>query len=124
MVFITGGIPCQVPNLYSCIKLAEAFVSLEHVKQWFWLTQEFCSLSQTHTNHEDKLQMKNVICHAMKDAIVILKTRESSFGKGSQRCLIPHTMGALLAAIQTLEARFLWTLKIMLLQFLKNCTSF
>lgn len=51
----------QVHNLYSCIKVAEDFVSPEHVKHCFWLTQEFRYLSQTHTNHEDKLQVKIVL---------------------------------------------------------------
>ncbi|KAM6179365.1 lysine-specific demethylase 3A [Erethizon dorsatum] len=71
----------QVHNLYSCIKVAEDFVSPEHVKHCFWLTQEFRYLSQTHTNHEDKLQVKNVIYHAVKDAVAMLKASESSFGK-------------------------------------------
>lgn len=44
-------------NLYSCIKVAEDFVSPEHVKHCFRLTQEFRHLSTTHTNHEDKLQV-------------------------------------------------------------------
>lgn len=48
---------CQVHNLYSCIKVAEDFVSPEHVKHCFRLTQEFRHLSNTHTNHEDKLQV-------------------------------------------------------------------
>ncbi|XP_049640862.1 lysine-specific demethylase 3A isoform X2 [Suncus etruscus] len=69
----------QVHNLYSCIKVAEDFVSPEHVKHCFWLTQEFRYLSQTHTNHEDKLQVKNVIYHAVKDAVAMLKASESSF---------------------------------------------
>lgn len=47
----------QVHNLYSCIKVAEDFVSPEHVKHCFCLTQEFRYLSHTHTNHEDKLQV-------------------------------------------------------------------
>lgn len=47
----------QVHNLYSCIKVAEDFVSPEHVKHCFRLTQEFRHLSNTHTNHEDKLQV-------------------------------------------------------------------
>ena len=51
----------QVHNLYSCIKVAEDFVSPEHVKHCFWLTQEFRYLSQTHTNHEDKLQVKTAL---------------------------------------------------------------
>uniref|UniRef100_A0A0G2K220 Lysine-specific demethylase n=1 Tax=Rattus norvegicus TaxID=10116 RepID=A0A0G2K220_RAT len=71
VVFIPAGAPHQVHNLYSCIKVAEDFVSPEHVKHCFWLTQEFRHLSQTHTNHEDKLQVKNVIYHAVKDAVAI-----------------------------------------------------
>ncbi len=47
----------QVHNLYSCIKVAEDFVSPEHVRHCFRLTQEFRHLSTTHTNHEDKLQV-------------------------------------------------------------------
>uniref|UniRef100_A0A8C0KVI6 Lysine-specific demethylase n=1 Tax=Canis lupus dingo TaxID=286419 RepID=A0A8C0KVI6_CANLU len=81
VVFIPAGAPHQVHNLYSCIKVAEDFVSPEHVKHCFWLTQEFRYLSQTHTNHEDKLQVKNVIYHAVKDAVAMLKASESSFGK-------------------------------------------
>ncbi|XP_063313701.1 lysine-specific demethylase 3A [Pelobates fuscus] len=81
VVFIPAGAPHQVHNLYSCIKVAEDFVSPEHVKHCFWLTQEFRYLSHTHTNHEDKLQVKNVIYHAVKDAIAILKTNEASLGK-------------------------------------------
>lgn len=80
-VFIPAGAPHQVHNLYSCIKVAEDFVSPEHVKHCFWLTQEFRYLSHTHTNHEDKLQVKNVIYHAAKDAVAILKANESNLGK-------------------------------------------
>ena len=47
----------KVHNLYSCIKVAEDFVSPEHVKHCFRLTQEFRHLSTTHSNHEDKLQV-------------------------------------------------------------------
>uniref|UniRef100_A0A4W3JWB9 Lysine-specific demethylase n=1 Tax=Callorhinchus milii TaxID=7868 RepID=A0A4W3JWB9_CALMI len=68
-VFIPAGAPHQVHNLYSCIKVAEDFVSPEHVKHCFRLTQEFRHLSNTHTNHEDKLQVKNIIYHAVKDAV-------------------------------------------------------
>nr|XP_045008604.1 lysine-specific demethylase 3A isoform X3 [Jaculus jaculus] len=81
VVFIPAGAPHQVHNLYSCIKVAEDFVSPEHVKHCFWLTQEFRYLSQTHTNHEDKLQVKNVIYHAVKDAVAMLKASESNLGK-------------------------------------------
>uniref|UniRef100_A0A8B9KCS5 Lysine-specific demethylase n=1 Tax=Astyanax mexicanus TaxID=7994 RepID=A0A8B9KCS5_ASTMX len=76
-VFIPAGAPHQVHNLYSCIKVAEDFVSPEHVKHCFRLTQEFRHLSTTHTNHEDKLQVKNIIYHAVKDSVGTLKAHES-----------------------------------------------
>ncbi|XP_069779738.1 lysine-specific demethylase 3A-like isoform X2 [Narcine bancroftii] len=81
VVFIPAGAPHQVHNLYSCIKVAEDFVSTEHVKHCFRLTQEFRHLSNTHTNHEDKLQVKNIIYHAVKDAVAMLRAHESSLLK-------------------------------------------
>ncbi|XP_027256536.1 lysine-specific demethylase 3B isoform X3 [Cricetulus griseus] len=80
-VFIPAGAPHQVHNLYSCIKVAEDFVSPEHVKHCFRLTQEFRHLSNTHTNHEDKLQVKNIIYHAVKDAVGTLKAHESKLAR-------------------------------------------
>ena len=58
--------------MHSCIKVAEDFVSPETVAHCFQLTQEFRDLSDSHTNHEDKLQIKNIIYHAMKDSIAAL----------------------------------------------------
>ncbi|KAK3723792.1 hypothetical protein QZH41_007105 [Actinostola sp. cb2023] len=51
----------QVRNLYSCVKIAEDFVSPEvyyfqRIGHCFKTTQEFRHLSDKHTNHEDKLQ--------------------------------------------------------------------
>ncbi|KAL4631315.1 lysine-specific demethylase 3B-like [Arapaima gigas] len=80
-VFIPAGAPHQVHNLYSCIKVAEDFVSPEHVKHCFRLTQEFRHLSNTHTNHEDKLQVKNIIYHAVKDAVGTLKAHEAKLAR-------------------------------------------
>lgn len=74
LVYISSS---QVHNLYSCIKVAEDFVSPEHVKHCFRLTQEFRHLSNTHTNHEDKLQVKNIIYLAVKDAVGTLMAHES-----------------------------------------------
>ncbi|KAL1509972.1 hypothetical protein ABEB36_004635 [Hypothenemus hampei] len=68
-VFIPAGAPHQVRNLHNCIKVAEDFVSPENVAHCFHLTQEFRGLSDTHSNHEDKLQIKNIIYHAVKDAL-------------------------------------------------------
>ncbi|KAM4746881.1 lysine-specific demethylase 3B isoform 2-T2 [Rhinophrynus dorsalis] len=80
-VFIPAGAPHQVHNLHSCIKVAEDFVSPEHVKHCFRLTQEFRHLSNTHTNHEDKLQVKNIIYHAVKDAVGTLKAHECKLAR-------------------------------------------
>ncbi|VEN64471.1 unnamed protein product [Callosobruchus maculatus] len=52
--------------------VAEDFVSPENVSHCFHLTQEFRDLSDTHSNHEDKLQIKNIIYHAVKDALSTL----------------------------------------------------
>ena len=51
--------PClfQVRNLHSCIKCAEDFVSPENLNSCFKMTNEFRQLSETHSNHEDKLQV-------------------------------------------------------------------
>lgn len=71
-VFIPAGAPHQVRNLHNCIKVAEDFVSPENVYHCFHLTHEFRDLSDTHSNHEDKLQIKNIIYHAVKDALACL----------------------------------------------------
>ena len=49
---------CQVRNLHSCIKIAEDFVSPENVGHCIRMMQEFRHLSDTHNNHEDKLQVR------------------------------------------------------------------
>lgn len=71
-VFIPAGAPHQVRNLHNCIKVAEDFVSPENVSKCYSLTQEFRKLSSTHSNREDKLQIKNIIYHAVKDAVACL----------------------------------------------------
>ncbi|KAJ8884458.1 hypothetical protein PR048_016315 [Dryococelus australis] len=64
----------QVRNLHNCIKVAEDFVSPENVSHCFHMTQEFRCLSNTHTNHEDKLQIKNIIYHAVKDSLSVISS--------------------------------------------------
>lgn len=71
-VFIPAGAPHQVRNLHNCIKVAEDFVSPENVSKCLRLTHEFRALSDTHSNHEDKLQIKNILYHAVKDALACL----------------------------------------------------
>ncbi|CAG9759983.1 unnamed protein product [Ceutorhynchus assimilis] len=71
-VFIPAGAPHQVRNLNNCIKVAEDFVSPENVVHCSHLTQQFRELSNSHSNHEDKLQIKNIIYHTVKDAMCAL----------------------------------------------------
>uniref|UniRef100_A0A0C9R3V8 [histone H3]-dimethyl-L-lysine(9) demethylase n=1 Tax=Fopius arisanus TaxID=64838 RepID=A0A0C9R3V8_9HYME len=81
-VFVPAGAPHQVRNLHNCIKVAEDFVSPENVAHCFHLTQEFRALSDTHTNHEDKLQIKNIIYHTVKDALTVLaNAKEEAISK-------------------------------------------
>ncbi|XP_065557447.1 lysine-specific demethylase 3A-like isoform X3 [Artemia franciscana] len=77
-VFIPAGAPHQVRNLNSCIKVAEDFVSPENISRCLQLTEEFRSLSEKHGNHEDKLQLKNIIYHAVKDCLSVLSQNNGS----------------------------------------------
>lgn len=84
-VFVPAGAPHQVRNLHNCIKVAEDFVSPENISHCFHLTQEFRALSDTHTNHEDKLQIKNIIYHAVKDSLTALDSaKEETLAKSSK----------------------------------------
>jgi lysine-specific demethylase 3 len=58
-VFIPAGAPHQVRNICSCIKIAEDFVSPQHIPECLKLTEEFRHLSDLHNNHEDKLQVRS-----------------------------------------------------------------
>jgi len=71
-IFIPAGAPHQVRNLQNCIKVAEDFVSPENVHHCFKLTDEFRKLSESHSNHEDKLQIKNIVYHSIKDSVAVL----------------------------------------------------
>ena len=73
-------------NIHNCIKVAEDFVSPENLEWCFYQTEEFRHLSDTHTNHEDKLQIKNILFHAVKDCLTVLEEEENerkSAGDGS-----------------------------------------
>merc|ERR1711928_226353 len=74
-IFIPCGACHQVRNLHNCIKIAEDFVSPELANNCLHLTQEFRHLTEHHTNHEDKLQIKNIIYHSVKSAIARLRER-------------------------------------------------
>ncbi len=71
-VFIPAGAAHQVRNLHNCIKVAEDFVSPENISHCLHLTQEFRHLTEWHTNHEDKLQIKTILFHSIKTAIGVI----------------------------------------------------
>jgi len=74
-IFIPAGAPHQVRNLHNCIKVAEDFVSPENISHCLHLTNEFRHLTEWHTNHEDKLQIKTILYHSIKTALAILKNQ-------------------------------------------------
>ncbi len=71
-IFIPAGAPHQVRNLASCVKVAGDFVSPQGIEQCFVMTDQFRELSDLHANHEDKLQIKNMVYHRMKECIATL----------------------------------------------------
>merc|ERR1712045_135357 len=75
-IFIPAGAPHQVRNIHNCIKIAEDFVSPENLEWCFFQTEEFRHLSDTHTNHEDKLQIKSILYHAVKECVNLLTQTE------------------------------------------------
>ncbi|XP_015924626.2 lysine-specific demethylase 3B [Parasteatoda tepidariorum] len=80
-IFIPAGSPHQVLNLQSCVKVAEDFVSPESVSHSFFLTQEIRNLSDNLINCEDRLQIKNIIYHAVKDALALLQSHDPEESK-------------------------------------------
>lgn len=73
-IFIPAGAPHQVRNLCNCIKAASDYVSSENMDQCIKLTAEFRKLSTLHLNRADKLQIKNVVYHAAKNACSIINS--------------------------------------------------
>ncbi|XP_063163651.1 probable JmjC domain-containing histone demethylation protein 2C isoform X3 [Candoia aspera] len=74
-VILPAGALHQVQNFHSCIQVTEDFVSPEHIAQSFHLTQEL-RLSKEEINYDDKLQIKNILCHAVKEMVRALKIHE------------------------------------------------
>lgn len=71
-VFIPAGAGHQVRNLSDSIKIAVDFVSPHNINRCVQLTDEFRKLHHTNSNHADKLQIKNIIYHSVKDAVYAL----------------------------------------------------
>lgn len=71
-VLIPAGAMHQVQNLHSCVQVINDFVSPEHVANSFHLTQELRP-NKEEVNYEDKLQVKNILYHCVKEAVSSLK---------------------------------------------------
>ncbi|KAK7153355.1 hypothetical protein R3I93_011305 [Phoxinus phoxinus] len=71
-VIIPAGALHQVMNLHSCIQVNVDFVSPEHAHNSYYLTQELRPLKDQ-VNYEDKLQVKNIFYHSVKDAVATLR---------------------------------------------------
>ncbi|XP_060097096.1 probable JmjC domain-containing histone demethylation protein 2C isoform X1 [Heteronotia binoei] len=74
-IVLPAGALHQVQNFHSCIQVTEDFVSSEHLVQSFHLTQEL-RLSKEEINYDDKLQVKNILYHAVKEMVRALKIHE------------------------------------------------
>uniref|UniRef100_A0A3P9JE77 Probable JmjC domain-containing histone demethylation protein 2C n=1 Tax=Oryzias latipes TaxID=8090 RepID=A0A3P9JE77_ORYLA len=71
-VLVPAGAMHQIQNLHSCVQVINDFVSPEHVVKSFHLTQELRA-NKEEVNYEDKLQVKNILYHCVKEAVSSLK---------------------------------------------------
>ncbi|KAM4636089.1 putative JmjC domain-containing histone demethylation protein 2C isoform 2-T2 [Discoglossus pictus] len=74
-VILPAGAIYQVQNFHSCIQVTQDFVSPEHLVHSFHLTQEL-RLSKEEINYDDKLQVKNILYHSVKEMVRALKIHE------------------------------------------------
>lgn len=68
----------QVRNLHNCIKVAESFVSPENVYHSLCMIQEFHYTNINHSNHKDKLQVKNILFYAIKNSLSVLMSNRKN----------------------------------------------
>ncbi|XP_073541504.1 probable JmjC domain-containing histone demethylation protein 2C isoform X3 [Phyllobates terribilis] len=74
-IILPAGAIYQVQNFHSCIQVTQDFVSPEHLVHSFHLTQEL-RLSKEEINFDDKLQVKNILYHSVKEMVRSLKIHE------------------------------------------------
>jgi lysine-specific demethylase 3 len=84
-VILPAGTPHQVRNIYSCIKVAEDFVSPQQMPHCLHLSEEFRKLTKDHTNNIEKLNIKNIAYHSVKEAIAsLLHTMNIIYNTGTK----------------------------------------
>ena len=59
----------QMKHILSCISLSSDFVSPENISHSFYLTRQMRYLSEEQIPSEDKIQIKNLIYHSVKNAL-------------------------------------------------------
>ncbi|KAM5142381.1 putative JmjC domain-containing histone demethylation protein 2C isoform 2-T2 [Mantella aurantiaca] len=74
-VILPAGAIYQVQNFHSCVHVTQDFVSPEHLVHSFHLTQEL-RISKEEINFDDKLQVKNILYHSVKEMVRALKIHE------------------------------------------------
>ena len=70
-VFVPAGCPHQVVNIRSSIKVAQDFVSPEHIGHCLALTEQFRALPRGHRRQEDNLGAKDIMLHAVSHALSV-----------------------------------------------------
>lgn len=68
----------QMKHILSCISLSSDFVSPEHISHSFYLTRQMRFLSEQQIPAEDKIQIKNLIYHSVKNALSTLDSQSST----------------------------------------------
>lgn len=84
-IMIPAGAPHQVKNMQNCIKVANDFVSPENVRICLGLMHEFRKLPDTHINQEDKLQIKNILYHSIKESLQYINFYENCDPREKQK---------------------------------------
>jgi len=78
-IMLPAGSTRQVTPILSCISLCNDFISPESASQSHFMVRQMRYLADQQQPSEDKLQIKNLIYHAVKNAVGVLeKTTNSS----------------------------------------------
>jgi len=84
-IFIPAGSPRQVKHLQSVISLESDFVSPENVSQSFFMYRQLRHLCDSQKQPiVDKLSVKNLIFHSVKNAVATLERSNSSNGNNDE----------------------------------------
>merc|ERR1712038_2051435 len=71
-IVLPAGAPFQMKHILSCVSLSSDFVSPENASHSFYLTRQMRHLSEEQIPAEDKIQIKNLIYHSVKNALSTL----------------------------------------------------